>query len=169
MKICSLLSAVCLSVPALGETVVVTQNGLDYLPPEIRVEVGDTVRWEWTNGNHDVASGGNCVEDGFFYGLLGQSNPVFEYVVEESLAGQTVEYHCTVGNHCGFGMVGFLIVGAGATPCPGDINGDQAVTFDDVLLLLSSWGNIDPDKDVDGSGVVDFGDVLGTLANWGPC
>jgi hypothetical protein len=55
------------------------------------------------------------------------------------------------------------------TPCPGDINGDQAVTFDDILELLASWGDIDPDKDVDGSGTVDFGDLVGTLANWGPC
>ena len=169
MKICSLFTGICLSVPALGETVVVTQNALGYLPADIRVEVGDTVRWEWTNGSHDVASGANCVEDGIFYGLLRQSNPVFEYVVEESLAGQTVEYHCTVANHCGFGMVGFLIVGDLNPPCDCDVNGDQAVTFDDLLLLLASWGDFDPDKDCDGSGTVDFGDVLGALANWGPC
>ena len=169
MKICSLFTGICLSVPALGETVVVTQNALGYLPADIRVEVGDTVRWEWTNGSHDVASGANCVEDGIFYGLLRQSNPVFEYVVEESLAGQTVEYHCTVANHCGFGMVGFLVVDGATTPCLGDINGDQSVTFDDVLELLAAWGDIDPDKDIDGSGAVDFGDLVSTLANWGPC
>ncbi|MBL22027.1 MAG: hypothetical protein CMJ37_04200 [Phycisphaerae bacterium] len=169
MKIYSLFTGICLSIPAFGETVVVTQNGLDYLPADIRVKVGDTVRWEWTNGNHDVACGANCVEDGIFYGLLNESNPVFEYVVEESLAGQTVEYHCTVANHCGFGMVGFLVVDGATTPCLGDINGDQSVTFDDVLELLAAWGDIDPDKDIDGSGAVDFGDLVSTLANWGPC
>ena len=46
---------------------------------------------------------------------------------------------------------------------------DQAVTFDDILELLGSWGSSDPDKDIDGSGTVDFGDLVGALANWGPC
>ena len=49
------------------------------------------------------------------------------------------------------------------------INGDQAVTFADVLELLGAWGSNEPDKDVDGNGVVDFNDLVGTLANWGPC
>ena len=169
MKHLSLLLAFSFTLPSLADTIVITQNGFDYSPFEAQVQVGDTVRWVWTNGTHDVASGANCTEDGGFYGLLSQSSPRFDYVVEESLAGQTVEYHCTVGNHCGFGMFAYLIVGDVNTPCPGDVNGDQAVTFDDVLLLLASWGDIDPDKDVDGSGTVDFGDLLGTLANWGPC
>ena len=169
MKTISLLCALSLAAPVLGDTVIVTQNGLDYSPPEVVVEVGDMVRWEWTNGNHNVASGADCSVDGMFFGLLNRTNPAFEYVVEESLAGQTVEYHCTVANHCGFGMVAYLIVGDENPPCPGDINGDQAVTFDDILALLGSWGSSDPDKDVDGNGTVDFGDLVATLANWGPC
>ena len=169
MKNLSLLCVLSLVAPVLGDTVIVTQNGLDYMPSEVLVEVGDTVRWEWNNGNHDVASGANCSEDGIFFGLLNTANPVFEFVVEESLDGQTVEYHCTVANHCGLGMVGYLIVGDVNPPCPGDINGDQAVTFDDILELLGSWGSSDPDKDIDGSGTVDFGDLVGALANWGPC
>ena len=169
MKYLPLLLASSFTLPSLADTIVITQNGFDYSPFEAQVQVGDTVRWVWTNGTHDVASGANCTEDGGFYGLLRQSSPRFDYVVEESLAGQTVEYHCTVGNHCSFGMFAYLIVGDVNPPCAGDVNGDQAVTFDDVLLLLASWGDIDPDKDVDGSGTVDFGDLLGTLANWGPC
>ena len=169
MKYLSLLFAVSLGAPSLADTVVIAQNGLGYFPLEARVEVGDTVRWEWSNGTHDVASGANCSEDGVFYGLLRNSSPVFEYVVEESLAGQTVEYHCTVGNHCGFGMFAYLVVGDVSDSCPGDVNGDQAVTFADVLELLGAWGSNEPDKDVDGNGVVDFNDLVGTLANWGPC
>lgn len=169
MRLSSFILAASIAVPATSETIVITQNGFDYSPFEASVQVGDTVRWEWSNGTHDVTSGADCSEDGLFFGLLRTSNPVFEYVVEESLAGQTVEYHCSVGNHCGFGMLAYLIVGDVNEPCPGDVNGDQAVTFDDLLEILASWGSDDAAKDVDGSGTVDFGDLLGTLANWGPC
>ena len=98
-----------------------------------------------------------------------RNEPILARGAGTSLAGQTVEYHCSVGNHCGFGMVAYLIVGDVNEPCPGDVNGDQAVTFNDLLEILASWGSDDAAKDVDGSGTVDFGDVLGTLANWGPC
>ena len=140
------------TLPSLADTVVITQNGLDYFPREAQVEVGDTVR-----GNGPMAPTMWHLEQiarktVAFMDCSASQVPVFEYVVEESLAGQTVEYHCTVGNHCGFGMFAYLIVGDVNPPCAGDVNGDQAVTFDDVLLLLASWGDIDPDKDVDGSG-----------------
>ena len=41
---------------------------------KIPVKVGDTIRWVWNNGAHDVASGSSCMPDGLFYGLLDLEN-----------------------------------------------------------------------------------------------
>ncbi|MFK7960123.1 MAG: S8 family serine peptidase [Phycisphaerales bacterium] len=47
----------------------------------------------------------------------------------------------------------------------GDITGDGEVTFDDVLALLSSWGEcFGCPADLDGSGSVDFTDLLNVLS-----
>lgn len=56
-----------------------------------------------------------------------------------------------------------------APPCPGDLDGNGDVGFDDLLILLGAWGNPDDPADLDGSGTVDFGDVVVALAAWGPC
>lgn len=58
--------------------------------------------------------------------------------------------------------------------CPGDIDGSLTVDFQDVLLLLSSFGPCTPgdpceDADIDGSGNVDFQDLLTVLSAFGPC
>jgi hypothetical protein len=59
---------------------------------------------------------------------------------------------------------------AGDTDCPGDIDGDGAVSFGDLLGLLSSWGECDAcAADLDGDGMVAFGDLLLVLGGWGPC
>ncbi|MFK7959833.1 MAG: spondin domain-containing protein [Phycisphaerales bacterium] len=55
-------------------------------------------------------------------------------------------------------------------PCPGDVDGDHAVTFTDVLATLSTWGPCPGcPADADGDGVVGFSDVLNVLSNFGPC
>jgi hypothetical protein len=54
--------------------------------------------------------------------------------------------------------------------CVGDVDGSGSVTFDDLVLLLASWGPCDPcAEDLDGDGVVAFPDLLLLLAHWGPC
>jgi hypothetical protein len=55
--------------------------------------------------------------------------------------------------------------------CPIDIDGSGAVDFNDLLLVLSNWGDCGPPcpEDLDGSGVVDFTDLLTVLAAFGPC
>ncbi len=59
-------------------------------------------------------------------------------------------------------------------PCPADLDGSGAVDFDDLLIVLSEWGDYqdcppfipaDIDQDCD----VDFDDLLIVLAAWGPC
>lgn len=54
--------------------------------------------------------------------------------------------------------------------CPADTNGDGAVTFDDLVSVLGTWG-VCPGcpTDVDGDGSVGFADVVALLAAWGPC
>lgn len=53
---------------------------------------------------------------------------------------------------------------------PGDVDGDGAVGFADLLEVLSAWGDCPGagacPADVDGDGVVGFGDVLLVLSNW---
>ncbi len=50
---------------------------------------------------------------------------------------------------------------------PGDVDGDGAVGFSDLVSLLSSWGACAGcPADLDGNGIVDFTDLLVVLANW---
>jgi hypothetical protein len=54
---------------------------------------------------------------------------------------------------------------------PADVNGDGAVGFADLLLLLGEWGSCPPapapcGADVDGNGARGFGDLIVILAEW---
>ena len=53
---------------------------------------------------------------------------------------------------------------------PGDIDGDGLVGFNDLLLLLSAWGDCvdcgNCPADLDGDCVIGFNDLLLVLANW---
>ncbi len=57
-----------------------------------------------------------------------------------------------------------------SVPCPGDVDGDGAVTFGDLIDLLASWGPCAGcPADLDGDGFVTFADILILLGHWGPC
>ena len=57
-----------------------------------------------------------------------------------------------------------------APPCVADFNGDAEVDFDDLMMLLSSWGWCPGcSTDIDGSGTVEFDDLLELLSSWGGC
>ncbi len=54
--------------------------------------------------------------------------------------------------------------------CPGDVNGDLTVNFDDLNTLLDNWGAMvtpGTQGDVDESGTVDFADMNLLLDGWG--
>lgn len=56
------------------------------------------------------------------------------------------------------------------TTCVGDVDGDGAVGFGDLLEVLAAWGACAGcAADVDGNAVVDFADLLVLLAAWGDC
>jgi plastocyanin len=110
-----------LLAPALGgaagaDTVVVNQFGLAFDPPHITIAVGDTVRWQWNNGNHDVAEGDDLVLDGdeAFYSVLRSDTPVFEWTFDAAFLaahprpGNVYHYFCSP--HTQFGMVGSVTV-----------------------------------------------------------
>ncbi len=65
----------------------------------------------------------------------------------------------------------FLIRATGipAPNCPGDLDGDGAVSAADLALVLGAWGTANPAADLDGSGDVGAGDLALLLGAWGPC
>ena len=54
-------------------------------------------------------------------------------------------------------------------PCPGDADGNLLVDGKDLLIILSAWGQDDPDADLNNDGVVDGTDLLLLLNNFGSC
>ncbi len=86
--------------------VTITNDGYDYLPSEIRVNVGDTVRLTFENGGgfHD------WVLDEFDAAtrrISGGNADTIEFTADT--AG-TFEFYCSVGNHRALGMVGDFVV-----------------------------------------------------------
>lgn len=58
----------------------------------------------------------------------------------------------------------------GSRACVGDVDGDGAVGFGDILAVLGAWGPCgDCPEDVDGDGVVGFSEILTILGAWGDC
>ncbi len=53
--------------------------------------------------------------------------------------------------------------------CPADLDDDGFVGTEDLVAVLTAWGNKGGPEDLDGSGVVDIGDILAVLTAWGPC
>jgi hypothetical protein len=60
-----------------------------------------------------------------------------------------------------------------AKPCPGDIDGCGAVNVDDLLSVISAWGQSgEPGTipaDVNADGTVNVDDLLMVIGNWGDC
>jgi plastocyanin len=75
-------------------------------PAQVKVKVGDTVRWTWTGGSHNVVSGPDCAtDDGKFKSGAPVAGGTFDKKFET--AG-TFPYYCQP--HCGMGMKGEVIV-----------------------------------------------------------
>ncbi|MDY7110257.1 MAG: plastocyanin/azurin family copper-binding protein [Planctomycetota bacterium] len=157
------LIGMCLvSAPANAVVHEVEQVGLEFVPAELTVAPGDTVRWTWTSGLHTVTSGSNCTFDGIHFDApLNSGHPTAEYVIPGDFSG-TIDYFCEP--HCTLGMAGVITVEAS---CPADFDGDGAVTTADLLTLLGAWGT--SEGDVDGDGDTDTADLLELLGAWGAC
>ena len=86
--------------------ITVTNEGFDFIPREIRVNLGDTIRLTYENGGgyHDWVLDEFDAATNQFSG--GQSETI-EFVADE--AG-TFEFYCSVGNHRARGMWGEFVV-----------------------------------------------------------
>lgn len=88
--------------------VAVTGNDT-FVPANITVKVGQTVRWTWTGGSHNVVSGtksgDTCTQDDKFTSGAPQAGGTFERVFE--VAG-SFPYYCEP--HCASNMVGTVTV-----------------------------------------------------------
>lgn len=57
----------------------------------------------------------------------------------------------------------------GTCGCPGDLDENEVTEINDLLLVLSFWGNDDGNGDIDGDGVTNVTDLLIVIDTWGPC
>ncbi len=71
--------------------------------------------------------------------------------------GETIEQSCDG-----------VWLGAGSD-CPGDVNNDGKLTYDDITALIDYWGDAGGSGDIDGSGYVEVHDLLALLEKWGTC
>jgi plastocyanin len=114
-----------LLLPGLAAATVhtVSQDGLTFIPSELTIEVGDTVQWIWSSGNHTVTSGTDFSDPEvgeLFDEALNSSNPVVTYTFTEI---DSQDYFCRP--HLGLGMTGTIIVTAASavdnSPAPAAI------------------------------------------------
>jgi hypothetical protein len=113
------------TVLASAETYVVELAGRDFLyggltnmDIDLTINTGDTVRWEWVSGFHNVVNGfpGDADEDTLFNSGPPTSDTAtfFEYTfADDGVFG----YHCEV--HEASGMISFITVNA--VPAPGTL------------------------------------------------
>lgn len=114
----------------------VAVEALDFVPSEITVAQGDTVRWVWVTGSHTVTSGVPCTADGLFDAPLNVSNPTFEHVFDG--AAGDYPYFCVP--HCSFGMTGMVQVEA-AIGAVGDPWGEGPGAWTRAVRLLAPSPN----------------------------
>lgn len=91
---------------AAVKEITVTNEGFNFIPKEIRVNVGDTIRLTFENGGgfHDwVLDEFDAATSQF----SGGSSETIEFVADR--AG-SFEFYCSVGNHRARGMWGNFIV-----------------------------------------------------------
>ena len=89
-----------------AEFVNVTVAPNQFQPASLTIKVGQTVRWTWRGGTHNVVSGPDCDQaDGVFKSGAPIGGGTFEHHFE--VAG-TFPYHCE--SHCQDGMKGEIVV-----------------------------------------------------------
>jgi plastocyanin len=112
MKIFYALSffVVALSFQSQAVKHIVTQSGFTFNPNAITVNVGDTVRWEWTDGSHTTTSILVPTGADTWDSPLNSNNTFFEY---EVLVAGSYGYKCTP--HFGQNMIGGFLASAASS------------------------------------------------------
>lgn len=181
------MAAICLNQVAVNslqaQTVhTVELKGIQFIPADIEINLGDTVHWVWVSGFHNVESGtvvaGGGVHDNHFRSgnPTSSAGTIFDWVFDQtfllahSISNHTYPYFCVV--HAGLNMTGTITV-----LLTGDIDGDldidltdhkltaTCMTGPDALFLPEAYSIEHQDKaDIDGDGDVDLKD-WGRLQN----
>lgn len=133
MKRLSLLLLLAAASSAHADVVVVDQFNFSFIPSNITINEGDTVRWVWNNGNHTVTEGADLVVNGneAFNEVLRSDNPIVEVVFDTAFLtahprpNDRYDYFCEP--HAFFPMVGVVNVVRSGEPgtafCFGDGSG----------------------------------------------
>jgi plastocyanin len=82
-----------------------------FSPPNITVNVGDTVTWVWIGSGHDTVA-----TDGTWSSGLKNAGATFAFTFSAAFAGRRFDYFCTP--HRSIGMVGSITVRAAANQPP---------------------------------------------------
>lgn len=162
----SAAAIVCFAGAATADEFVVELVGASFvydgqtnLNIDLTVRPGDSVRWVWVSGSHNVVSGNPDDPnegDQFFSGDPVPPPAEFVHVFDEP--GE-YPYHCDV--HEFVGMISSLDV-----VCPADFNADFVVNTQDVLAFLNAWTSGDASADFNGDGTINTQDVLAFLNAW---
>lgn len=81
---------------------IVEVTDFDFIPMNVNVAVGDTIEWQWIEGNHTTTSDSTTGQN-VWDAVIDQFNPTFRFVIT---APGTHSYHCTP--HITLGMVGTI-------------------------------------------------------------
>lgn len=124
-----IVSLFFISSKALSITHIITQNGASFSPQALEVEVGDVVRWVWTNGNHNTTA--VAVPNGAdtWISPLNSGNPQFEY---EVVVAGTYAYVCTFHQGMGGGFV--------ASEAPPVCTVDPVIVQEDNVITVTING-----------------------------
>ncbi len=121
-------------------------SGFSFTPANTTIEVGDTVRWDWVGGTHNVSSGSGGIHDGNFYSgpATGNTSNFMDVVFNEDfvnshpMSNDNYPFYCEP--HFGFGMMGSIHVNA--DPCfPFDFDSDDDVDLADFVAMQTVFGN----------------------------
>jgi plastocyanin len=126
---------------------------MSFSPPDLKIDLGDTVHWVWVFGFHNVESGivvgFDAIPDGRFRSGDPDFDLTFDLVVDRAFLdaypapNAVYPYYCVV--HGPDGMVGSIRV-----TVPGDFNGDLNVDLEDYAQLADCLGG--PDQTIPPTG-----------------
>ncbi len=179
-----------MTLPKATKMVIVGPSDIEVFAPDLLdIDLGETVRWCWDSGGHNVVD-----DDGAFNsGLPAPAGTIFDVVFDQDFLdanprpGGIYDYHCDP--HVFFGMVGTIDVVLPCSNCPTDtpVNGPNgSVGAEDLAYILGNWGPFDENPNcalgcpaalicIDnlppGAGNEQIGaeDLAKVLGSWGPC
>lgn len=134
---------------------------------DIVANVGDILQFTYSSAYHDVVlvDNENC---DFSAGTLVDETGDFAWQIPE--AG-TYIFACGRGNHCSSGNQQVTVIASGGqaeVECAIDVDGDGVVNVNDLLEVLSAYGQSgELPADVTGDLVVDVADLLQLLSAFG--